>query len=74
MAVQFIGGPWDGRIEDYPSTYHVFSVLVEEDRPVYSYTKYRRERVPEPGTPVCYIHMPGTLEICGVRLDADEDV
>ena len=72
MTVQFVGGPWDGRIEDYP-TRDGFRVLIEEDRPLYSYARYQRERHPEPGTPVRYLHDSGFVDICGVGVGPADD-
>jgi len=70
VTVQFVGGPWDGRVEDYP-IHHEFHVLIEEDRPLYSYARYRRERRPEPGTPVRFLHIPGWVHVEGVGLADD---
>ena len=72
--VQFVDGPWNGRVEDYAGTYSEIQVLIEEDLPLLSYARYFRERRPEPGTPVRFLHIPPPcghcepVNICGVGL------
>ena len=67
MIVQFVGGPRDGPIEDFPtasSGMNEIQTLIEEDRPLYSYARYFRERRPEPGTPVRFLFIPPPCGCC----------
>ena len=67
MIVQFVGGHRDGQIEDFPTAspgMNEIATLIEEDRPLYSYARYFRERRPEPGTPVRFLFRPPRCGCC----------
>jgi hypothetical protein len=79
VIVQFVGGHRDGQIEDFPTAspgMNEIQTLIEEDRPLYSYARYFRERRPEPGTPVRFLFIPPCgggeqVIVCGVGMADD---
>ena len=56
MTARFVGGPWDGRVEDYPSDVGSIFVLDEDAQPMLAYAQYNRGAKAPTGEPQEYSH------------------